>query len=64
MTFILNSFFFSSESVFLFPENATSTANRTAEKQTHVVDACFWPLPLTTTQNDWLEPMQENERSD
>ena len=38
--------------VFLFLENTTPTANRTAEKQVHVEDACFSPLPLTTTENE------------
>lgn len=40
------------------------TANRTAEKKMHAVDARFWPLPLTKTQNDDVEPTQQNERSD
>ena len=47
------------ESILLLLENTTPTANHT-EKQMHVVDACFWPLPLTTTQNDGVEPTQEN----
>ena len=62
MTFIFDFFFF--ESVFFYLENTTPTARYTAEIQMHVVDACFWPLPLTTTQNDGVEPTQENERSD
>ena len=57
MTFIFDSYF---ESVFLYLENAT--ANCTAEKWMHVVDACFWLLPLTTANSDHLcvELMKEN----
>lgn len=44
MTFMLDTAFL--KSVILFLENTTPTANRTAEEQMHVVEACFWPLPL------------------
>ena len=44
------------ESVVLCLKNTTPTANHTAEKQMHMVDGCFWPLPPTTTQNE-----EENE---
>ena len=40
------------ESVFLYLVNTTPTASHTTEKQMHVVDTCFLPLPLTTTQDD------------
>ena len=39
---------------FPLPRNATPTANCTTEKQIHVVDACFWPLPLTTSHGEHL----------
>ena len=54
VTFIFDAVIF--ESVFLCLENTTPTANRTTEKQ--MVDAYFWPTPLThslthsLTQND------------
>ena len=52
------------ECIVLYLQNTTPTANHTAEKQMHVVDACFWPLPQTTTQNDGVETTQEREQSD
>ena len=48
MAFLFDKVFFF-ESVVLSLENTTPTANCTAEKQMHVMDACFWPLPLITT---------------
>ena len=50
MTFIFfNEVFFFSFYKSIF-SNGTPTANHTAEKQMHVMDAWYWPLPLTTTQ--------------
>ena len=55
MTFIFDTVcFFNFESIYLYLGNTAPTANRTAEKQMHVVDACFFPLPLTTTDGDHL----------
>ena len=67
MTFFLSKVFFYSLFLFFFNESVVlclenTTLHHAVEKQMHVMDACFWPLPLTTTHNDHpcVELTQEN----